>query len=87
VRSLDRYAVLRNNIRVTINGAHVKTLREKDGSTMSDFAKRVGISLGYLNDIESGRRTCKRNPAIVKRIAEALNVPMSMIERRAPGED
>ena len=72
---------------MSINGAHVRTLREKDGQSKTALAKRVGISLGYLNDIEHGRRLCKNNPGMIKRIAEALNVPMSMIERRAPGEE
>ena len=40
----------------------------------------------YLCDIEEGRRTLKRNPGLIKRIAEALNVPTSMIEHRVQGE-
>lgn len=47
----------------------------------------VEISPQYLSDIEAGRRTLKRNPGLIKRLASALNVPTSMLERRAPGED
>ena len=64
------------------DGSAIKVLREKDGSSRTVFAARVGISLQYLCDIEEGRRTLKRNPALVKRIAETLNVPMSMVEHR-----
>lgn len=65
-----------------IDGAHVKILRERDGASATEFAKRLDISLTYLGDIEAGRRTLKRNPGLIKRIAEELHVPTSMIERR-----
>lgn len=71
---------------MAIDGAAVKILREKDGASRTQFAKLVGISMEYLCDIEAGRRTLKRNPGLVKRIAETLNVPTSMVEHRAPGE-
>lgn len=66
-----------------IDGPALKVLREKDGYSRTDLAKRLNISLQYLCDIEDGRRTLKRNPGLIGRMAEALNVPRSMIERRA----
>jgi len=69
-----------------IDGAALKVLREKDGFTATDFANQLGISLSYLGDIETGRRRLKRNPALIKKAADLLNVPVSMIERRSPGE-
>lgn len=65
-----------------IDGSHVGRLRELAGYQATAFAKEVGISLTYLGDIESGRRTLKRNPGLIKKIADVLNVPVSMIERR-----
>lgn len=38
------------------------------------------MSLGYLSDLEAGKRS--PNPRIIKRLARALNVPMSMLEPR-----
>lgn len=69
-----------------IDGSHVRILRERNGESATDFAKRLDISLTYLGDIETGRRTLKRNPGLVKRIADELAVPISMIEHRVDGE-
>lgn len=69
---------------MAIDGFAVRTIREKDGSNVTDFAHRIGISAQYLRDIENGRRTLKRNPELIRRIAQELNVPMSMVEHRIP---
>lgn len=71
---------------MTINSAALKVLREKDGWTATALAKHMGISLQYLLDIESGKRMLKRNPELIRRFANTLNVPVSMLESRAPGE-
>lgn len=71
---------------MSIDGSAVKTLRQKDGASRTQFASAIGISLTYLCDIEAGRKLLKRNPGLIKRIAETLNVPMSMIEHRVPVE-
>lgn len=55
-------------------------LREKDGYTKTAFAGAAGISLGYLCDLETGRRNAK--PDVIKRMAGVLNVPTSMLERK-----
>lgn len=64
-----------------IRSDHLRVLREKDGQSQKELAKAVGISLQYLCDIEAGRRTLKRNPGLVLRLAEALGVPVSMLAR------
>jgi transcriptional regulator with XRE-family HTH domain len=66
-----------------VNGALVRILREKDGCSRKAFAEKIGISLQYLCDIEDGRRSLKRNPGLIKTMAEALNVPTSMLEYRS----
>lgn len=58
----------------------ITVLREKDGQTKRQLADRAGISPQYLGDIEAGRRGAK--PDVMKRLAAALNVPMSMLERK-----
>jgi transcriptional regulator with XRE-family HTH domain len=70
-----------------INGAAVRVLREKDGQSATEFAERVGITLKYLSDIERDQRNLRRNPALVKRIAEALNVPLSAVQERVGDGD
>lgn len=69
-----------------IDGEALRAIREKDGHSVKSFATTVGISLKYLSDIELGRRKLTRNPALIKRMAEALNVPVSTIERRGEPE-
>lgn len=65
---------------VRIDPTALLVLREKDGSSKTRLAAAAGISLGYLADLESGRR--KGNPQVITRLAAALNVPRSMLERR-----
>lgn len=65
-----------------VDGAALRILREKDGWAAKDFAEHLKISKSYLSDIEQGRRTLKHNPGLISRMADALNVPKSMIERR-----
>lgn len=65
-----------------VNTEALKVLREKDGRSSASMAEALGISLQYYCDIEAGRRTLKRTPALISRMAEVLNVPRSMLERR-----
>ena len=65
---------------VEIDATALCVLREKDGHSKSSLARLVGMSLGYLSDLESGRR--KGNPEIIGKLAQALNVPRSMLETR-----
>ncbi len=66
-----------------VDGAAVRVLRVRDGQSSTAFARAIGIGLPYLSDIEAGRRNLKRNPALIKRMAEELRVPMSMLLRRS----
>lgn len=70
----------------------LQTLREKDGHTLTSLAKvcinpETGrpMSLGYLSDLESGKR--EPNPSITRRLAVALNVPLSVLEKDRRIED
>ena len=67
---------------MAIDGAALKTLRERSGATRTRYAADLGISLQYLCDIEEGRRMLKRRPDLIKQMAELLDVPQYMIEQR-----
>lgn len=64
-------------------------LMQKDGFADTAFAHAVGISIQYLGDIKKGRRTLKRNPELITKMARALNVPRSMLEQHvcSDGQD
>lgn len=72
---------------MSIDHEALRVLMDKDGQTAVTFAARLGISVQYLCDILAGRRTLKRSPELLSRMARELNVPRSMLEHRAPGED
>ena len=60
----------------------LRVIREKDGHSLTSLAKTVGMSLGYLSDLENGRR--HPNATMTRRIARALNVPVSVLEKPRP---
>jgi transcriptional regulator with XRE-family HTH domain len=55
----------------------LRSLRLVGGWGVSQFADEVGITKGYLSNIERGRR--RGNPALLARMAEVLGVPLSVI--------
>lgn len=52
----------------------------------AELARRVHCSTDYISHIAAGRRRLKRNPALRRRIADALDVPVDWIEGRYPKE-
>jgi transcriptional regulator with XRE-family HTH domain len=65
----------------------LRVIRTKDGHSLASLARAAvdpdtekPMSLGYLSDLENGKR--EPNPRIIKRLAQALNVPVSMLEKR-----
>ena len=57
----------------------LRVIRTKDGHSLASLAKEADISLGYLSDLEGGHRW--PNPTQVRKLATALNCPMSVLER------
>lgn len=59
-------------------GEIIKAKREEKNLSLVDFAKMVGISSGYLSQIENGR---KSNPKleIILRIVKELDIDIDMI--------
>lgn len=54
--------------------------RKKAGLTKTALAKRLGVSLSLISQIESGDRNA--TPAMLPRLAEALNCPVVVLERK-----
>lgn len=57
--------------------------RKKDGRTQGDLARAVGISIGHMSEIEKGSRNAP--PHLITKLAEALNCPRSVLERKING--
>lgn len=57
----------------------LRVLREKDGHSLTSLAAAADMSLGYLSDLENGRR--EPNARVTKKLAVALNVPVSVLEK------
>ena len=58
----------------------LRAIRTKDGTTLTDLHHKTGTSLSHLSDLENGRRL--PTPQILKKLARALNVPVSVLERQ-----
>ncbi len=54
----------------------------KSKVTPRQLADELGLSLQYVCDIAAGRRTLKRSPELIDRIAAAVDVPPFWIEKR-----
>lgn len=59
------------------NGAAIRALREALGIRHADLARDVGISAGYLSNIEKGRR--QPAPAVLRTIADRLGISLDAI--------
>lgn len=65
----------------------LRVIREKDGHSLTSLAKATVLngkpmSLGYLSDLENGRRF--PNAQVTRALAVALNVPISVLEKPRP---
>lgn len=58
----------------------VRYARQKAGLTKTDLARRLGVSLSLISQIESGDRNA--TPAMLLRLADALNCPVVVLERK-----
>lgn len=60
-----------------VNPDALRFLIEKDGYSISDFARDAQVERSHLSNILAGRRGA--SPATVKRMAQTLNVTISAI--------
>ena len=58
----------------------IRQKREQENMTQEQLAKKVGVTQGYIAQLESG---LKRNPSLptLKKIAKALGVPVTDLLR------
>ena len=57
-----------------VNRHALRAIRERSGLGLSELARRAGCSQPHLSNIEHGRR--RPSPATLRRLAEALQVPV-----------
>lgn len=69
-------------VSIPTDGAAIKHHRQMAGWNSTPFAKKVGITVGYLSRLESGDRNA--SPAVLQRIAKALKVPMTALVKKPP---
>lgn len=62
------YSIVRKNVR---------KYRVAKNLTQQDLADMVEVSRGYITDLENEKRNKHFNIAILGRIAEALNIPIT----------
>ena len=58
-------------------GLAVKTLRKNKGLTQGNLCEMVGITQSYLSQVENGNK--EPSIYVVKKIANALEIPMAML--------
>ena len=56
--------------------------RRKAGLTKTALAEKLGVSLTLISQIESG--VSNATPAMLLRLADALNCPVVVLERKRP---
>ena len=62
-----------------INGPALRAIRQALDISGAQMAEDLGLSRGYLHDIESGRYGCRA--AVIRSMATYLNVPPAAICR------
>jgi transcriptional regulator with XRE-family HTH domain len=70
-------------------GENIRRIRQEKGLTQEEFALMSGLSQGYINQLESGKR--KFTQKTLTAIAEALYLPLSVFfkeeeEKQQAGE-
>lgn len=59
----------------------LRVIRTKDGHSLSSLARAADMSLGYLSDLENGKR--EPSATITKKLADTLKVPVSVLQKDA----
>lgn len=63
-----------------INGEVLRIIRERSGYSGAKLAEECELSPQHLSDIELGKRNA--SPAVAKRLAKVLDVPLMTLVRR-----
>lgn len=64
------------------SGSRLAELREHKEMSLADLAEVVGLSRGYLGDIESGRK--RLAPELAVKLASALEVKLKDLDGPCP---
>ena len=81
-RAREEAAGIRNRPKQPLDHepAAVTYAREQAGLTKTQLAQACGVSLSLISEIESGTRNA--TPAMIIKLAEALNCPRVVLERK-----
>lgn len=60
-------------------GDVLRDFRQRKGRTLRQVASRASVALGYLSEVERGQK--EASSEILASVAEALDVPISLIMR------
>ena len=60
-----------------MNGQRLNQLRRQAGITMTELARRSGLSQGYISRLEMGQSTPSLR--VLARLAQALGVPLAIL--------
>lgn len=60
-------------------GEVLRDFRQQKGRTLRQVASRASVALGYLSEVERGQK--EASSEILASVAEALDVPISIIMR------
>lgn len=63
-----------------INGATLEAIRKLNGYGLKELSAASGVSQSYICEIERGRKV-KVRPPTVKKLADALGVPIAALRR------
>lgn len=58
-------------------GNKIRTIRKNQGMTIKDLAEQIGVTSGYISQIE--RDLIDPSLSVLKRICKALNTPLSLL--------
>lgn len=67
-----------------VNRHALRVIRQRSGLGLSELARRAGCSQPHLSNIEHGRR--RPSPATLRRLADALQVPLVALLADGPGD-
>jgi transcriptional regulator with XRE-family HTH domain len=65
--------------------AELRILKERTGLKSAELARQANVAKGYLSQLETGARW--PTPAVTKKLADALRVPYTVLERQRPADE
>lgn len=62
---------------MVLNPSALATIRALNGLSQAELSRRSGVSQGHISEMEKGAK--KASPATIKKLAEALSIPIAAI--------